>query len=320
MKVDALWMVEAGKVELRQVEVNDPGWGELQIEVKACGICTWDQYLFLGKSLLAPFPFPFGHEAAGVIHKVGPGVKGFKPGDAVMCCGGDNCMAQLVNLPCENVAPISEEVTDWTKWVGEPVACIVNSMCQVPIFPAMDIVLIGAGYMGMLKLQALKRTLAGTVNVFEINPVRRELARTEFGVENMYDPNSAEGNAKIEEIVSRGGADLVIECSSSEDGLKNAEKMLKDSGALELFAWHRGNVSIDGTILHLKGIRVYNTAPNSERFYVPQRVRQAQKLISMGVFDQSKLITHVDSYHDAQYALTRALNKTDGYIKGVLTF
>jgi len=320
MLVNALWMVEPEKLEIRQVEVCDPGWGQLQIEIKACGICAWDQYLFKGKNLVTQFPFTFGHEPAGIVIKTGPGAEGFKPGDAVICCGGGDSMAQVVNIPCNCAAVISSKVTDWAQWVAEPIACVINSICQTPIIPAMDIVLIGAGYMGMLKLQALKRTLAGTIRVFEPNPAHRKLAREEFGAEFIYDPYSNEGKAALCEIENAGGADLIIECSSTTDGFGMANRMLKDSGALELFAWHRGERTFDGTPWHLKGIHIYNTAPDSERFYLPQRVRQAEKLISMGIFNQKKLITHVDDYRNAQTALERALYKTDGYIKGVITF
>jgi Zn-dependent alcohol dehydrogenase len=56
MKVDALWVVEPYKVEVRPVEVDEPGFGEVQIETKAVGVCAWDSYLY--RCMSAPGPAP----------------------------------------------------------------------------------------------------------------------------------------------------------------------------------------------------------------------------------------------------------------------
>ncbi len=319
MKVDTLWMMAPGKIEIREIEVPDPDPDQIQIEIKACGICAWDQYLYKGIDLLSPYPFMFGHEGAGIVTKTGKSVTGFKKGDNVMCCGGANSMAQVVNMQASCAAVISSKVEDFSLWIGEPVACVINSLANVLIHPADEIVIIGTGYMGLLKIQGLFKSLAGRLIAFDIDDKRLMLAK-EFGADEKYNIKSKESTMKIEQIIAKGGADYVIECSGTNAGFELANSMLKNAGILELFAWHRREQAFNGTSWHLKGITVYNTSPSIEKFYLPQRVRQAEKLMSKGIFSNKKLVTHKTDYRHAREAIEMAINKTDGYIKGVITF
>lgn len=44
MKSDALFITEPKKMEIRSIDIPEPAWDEVQIEVKACGVCAWDSY------------------------------------------------------------------------------------------------------------------------------------------------------------------------------------------------------------------------------------------------------------------------------------
>jgi S-(hydroxymethyl)mycothiol dehydrogenase len=70
-------------VEAVTVLVPDPGPGEALIGVRACGVCHTD-LLYRNGAMAGQFPFLLGHEAAGVVEAVGPGVAGLAPGDAVV--------------------------------------------------------------------------------------------------------------------------------------------------------------------------------------------------------------------------------------------
>jgi threonine dehydrogenase-like Zn-dependent dehydrogenase len=56
------------------------------------------------------------------------------------------------------------------------------------------------------------------------------------------------------------------------------------------------------------------------KLFLSTRIAPTQRLLAKGVFDQKKLITHVMDYHQIQEMLTIAEGKSDGYIKGVITF
>nr|WP_202515105.1 S-(hydroxymethyl)mycothiol dehydrogenase [Streptomyces sp. SID161] len=74
---------KGGPVEVRTVVVPDPGPGEVLVDVQACGVCHTDLHYRDG-AVTDDFPFLLGHEAAGTIAAVGPGVTGLDPGDYVV--------------------------------------------------------------------------------------------------------------------------------------------------------------------------------------------------------------------------------------------
>ncbi len=321
MKMDAAYMVEPRKAEIWQVEIGDPGPGEVQIEVKACGICAWDVYLFRGRSLKQPFPFPFGHEAAGIVRKVGPGVTEFKPGDNVFCIDGGASMAQFINFKTEYVGHLTgnpQTSEDFAYLIGEPAACVVSGLANIAVVPGANVVIIGMGYMGLLNAQLFSRSHIGSLTCFARDNYKLELAK-EYGADYCYISDSEEGRKAIADIAANGGADIVVECSASQAGMDMAIEMVGAGGIISNFAWHRDNRVVDGTAFHMKGIRFINTAPNLDRHF-SDHVPQTARLMARGVFDQKKVITHIMDYHQIQEMLTLAEARKDGYIKGVITF
>jgi Zn-dependent alcohol dehydrogenase len=83
---------EVGRLVIEDIDVPEPGFGEVQIKLVATGVCHTDLSFLQGK-LPGPMPFVPGHEGAGVVTKVGPGVETHSVGDHVVCsivlsCGG----------------------------------------------------------------------------------------------------------------------------------------------------------------------------------------------------------------------------------------
>jgi S-(hydroxymethyl)mycothiol dehydrogenase len=76
-------MTKGAPVSVTTVVVPDPGPGEAQVRVQACGVCHTDLHYREG-GINDDFPFLLGHEAAGVVEAVGPGVTSVQPGDFVV--------------------------------------------------------------------------------------------------------------------------------------------------------------------------------------------------------------------------------------------
>ena len=323
MKTDAVFMVREKTTELRQVEIAPPRPWEVQVEVVACGVCAWDAYLFKGMDLLAPFPFSLGHEAVGVVREAGELVKTFTPGDCVFCIEEQPQMqmAQVTNISAAKVGLIPgkpRDTADFIPYIGEPCVCVVNGISNIRVAPADNVAIIGTGYMGLLNVQAFRHSLIGTLTCFDIDERRLALAK-KYGADKCYISGSAEGTRAAEEIKAAGGADIVIECSSTQAGLQLATDLVRNGGTISNFAWHRAVRNIDASPWHLRGIRIINTAPACDPHF-SDHVIPTQRLIARGVFDQKDLITHVMNYHKIQDLLTIAESKSDGYIKGVVTF
>src|SRR3546814_5981904 len=85
MDVRAAVAVAAGKpLEVTTVQLEGPKEGEVLVEVKATGICHTDAFTLSGDDPEGEFPAILGHEGAGVVVEIGPGVKSLKQGDHVL--------------------------------------------------------------------------------------------------------------------------------------------------------------------------------------------------------------------------------------------
>jgi len=109
MKTRAAVAFEAGKpLSLETVDLEGPREGEVLVEIKATGICHTDKYTLSGADPEGLFPAILGHEGAGVVVDVGPGVKSLKKGDHVIplytpeCRECEYCTSQKTNL-CQKI-------------------------------------------------------------------------------------------------------------------------------------------------------------------------------------------------------------------------
>jgi len=320
MKANALWIVEPNKMEVRPLEVTEPNYDEVQYKTKACGLCCWDSYLYQGISAPGPIPYVIGHEGVGIIEKVGSDVKGLKPGDKIFCSGGSNeMMATHVTVKPRFVVKLPDETDDWVAAVTEPTTCVVNLLFQTHIEPGDHVVLIGAGYMGTLTLMGLTRgSQAGRITVFEIREDRRKAAM-EYQPDEVLDPESAEGKKVIDEIIAKGGADVVIEFSAAKSGFELANKLFKMAGKLVIGSWHRTPMEFDGTRWHMGGVTVYNLSPMANPHFT-EILPRTYELIKKGVYEPGKLVTHVANYKDCKDVFLRSIDKKDNYMKGVILF
>jgi S-(hydroxymethyl)glutathione dehydrogenase/alcohol dehydrogenase len=105
MKVKAAIAFEAGKpLEIETVELEGPRAGEVLVEIKATGVCHTDEFTRSGADPEGLFPAILGHEGAGIVVDVGPGVASVKKGDHVIplytpeCRQCKSCLSRKTNL------------------------------------------------------------------------------------------------------------------------------------------------------------------------------------------------------------------------------
>ena len=320
MKCDALWVVGYKQIEVRPTEVPEPRYDEVQIETKACGVCCWDGYQYQGVSGPGPYPYIIGHEAAGVIRKAGEGVTGWKPGDKVCCASGSVIeMSQYFNISPKCLARIPDDTTDYASWVLEPACTVQNVLNWANIQAGDNVALVGAGYMGQLTLMGLQAYPWGTLTVFEKQDVRLEMSR-QYGATAYWNPETGEGKRAIQELIDNGGADHVIEFSASDDGFALAQRLVRhNQGRLTVGSWHRHEMKFDGTAWHMGGLIVNNVSPMTT-FHYEDIIKRTAALVKRGIYTPGRLVTHAADYRDCKDVFERAVDKKDGYIKGVITF
>ncbi|MET0283624.1 MAG: S-(hydroxymethyl)glutathione dehydrogenase/class III alcohol dehydrogenase [Polyangiales bacterium] len=105
MRTRAAVAYEAGKpLVIEDVELEGPKFGEVLVEIKATGVCHTDEFTRSGADPEGLFPAIFGHEGAGVVVDVGPGVTQLQKGDHVIplytpeCRGCKSCLSRKTNL------------------------------------------------------------------------------------------------------------------------------------------------------------------------------------------------------------------------------
>ncbi len=109
MKTRAAVAFEAGKpLEVVEVDLEGPRQGEVLVDIKATGVCHTDAFTLSGDDPEGAFPAILGHEGAGIVVEVGPGVTSVKPGDHVIplytpeCRECDFCLHPKTNL-CQSI-------------------------------------------------------------------------------------------------------------------------------------------------------------------------------------------------------------------------
>ncbi len=105
MKTRAAVAYEAGKpLVIEEVDIEGPRAGEVMIEIKATGVCHTDEFTRSGADPEGLFPAIFGHEGAGIVVEVGPGVTSLKKRDHVIplytpeCRQCKSCTSHKTNL------------------------------------------------------------------------------------------------------------------------------------------------------------------------------------------------------------------------------
>lgn len=322
MKVNSLWYVAPEKIELREIEIPEPGPHELLVKVEACGICTWDLFIYSGGFRgFKDFPFYFGHEGVGTVVKLGPGVTRFEPGDRVALresseigAIGYGHMAEYALQPEEGLVRLPNEQGKPEDWMIEPVACCVNALDLAVVKPGSRVALVGSGYMGGILQQLLAISQASAVCVFDVRPEALSYARDvkqSHDVIEVYDARS-DLDPELD-----GTFDIVFETAATETAFCLANRLVKIGGTLGIFSWHHSKIMFDFGDWHVRGLTVLNTSPAAAPSFTDCFLRSVP-LMTRGLVRPAELTTHLGAPEEAPQIYDTGLNKTDGYIKGVI--
>ena len=311
MKVKNVRYTAGGGAEIVQVDVGDPDPGQVQVEVAACGICSWDIQTFKAGGDSA-YAAPPGHEGVGYVAKLGAGVTGIEVGQRV--AGGG--FGRLRNMPANRVYPIPESDLADQHWVVEPVSCVVTGMDHCHLKAGERLAMVGCGFMGLMMVQGLAGAGADQLIALDVDDRRLELALEMGATEahNVAAPNFDDMRADL----SRRGIDTVVDTSGAQQGLDLATDIVRRAGRINLFGWIKGTqATFNPSTWHGKAISLVNSSPGAQmRDPFPPAIR----LIEKGVIDLRPLVTHVvpiDDYPTFMQGVTTGA--VDGYIKGVVS-
>lgn len=273
----ALTLVAYNQFEYGDAAAPEVGENDVLIAVKACGICGSDVHGMDGSSGRRIPPVIMGHEAAGEIVEVGEVARerGWKAGDRVtfdstVYCGkcascregrvnlcperrvlGVSCgdyrqhgaYADLVCVPQHICYPLPDGLSFAHAAFAEPVAIALHAVNRVPTGPGTSVVVVGAGMIGMLVVQALR--LRGCDPVVVVDLDDRKLAKAAgLGAAEGFNASDPAVLDKIRAVVGEDGADLAMEVVGISPTLQLAVRAVRKGGAVGLV----GNLAAEAAL------------------------------------------------------------------------
>jgi L-iditol 2-dehydrogenase len=276
-----------GNIELRTVEEPKVGKDEVKIQVRLCGICTTDLHI-LNDTIDYNPPVILGHEISGVITEVGSQVKRVKVGDRVaadshghVCNTCGYCQKGILRYCLERTmvgrhknggfADYFVTKESFVTLLDEKIDFISGSMTQ-PLYKITHclvercgiqagtiVVIIGTSPTGILALQVAKASGA-TVVLVDTGSQEEILKFKEFGADLVIPLNDEIAKKHISELTSGYGADCVIECSGSQEGLTLGVALVKKLGKLLQLGIFGSKVEINMDYVVSNGIEIIGAA------------------------------------------------------------
>ena len=265
-------------LDIKQVPTPILGKKDILIKNYSVGICGTDLSIINGDYKI-PMPRILGHEFAGVIEKVGSEVKKFKIGDRVtseinISCGNcyfcktnqrtqcltvkalgiylDGAFAEYTLTPDYNVHKIGEISFDDATFI-EPLAAAVNTFEMSPLKDEhKNIVIIGAGKLGLLILQVVKLKKR---KIIVIGHSHLDMAK-KLGANIIINSKDENWKQKILQFTNGIGADVVVETTGNPKGIKMGMKIIRNRGLFCLKSTHGLMVPIDVTALVVKELHI----------------------------------------------------------------
>ena len=147
-KMQAAVVAAPGEVELHEIDVPEPGEGEVRIRLEGCGVCASNLGPWAGPEWMN-FPLPpgdLGHEGWGVIDAIGPGVTGLEKGDRVAALSY-RAYARFDIAKAAGVIKLPPAL-DGQPFPGEPLGCAVNIFRRSDVREGQTVAIIGIGFLG----------------------------------------------------------------------------------------------------------------------------------------------------------------------------
>jgi L-iditol 2-dehydrogenase len=312
----ALLMAEYKKLELADMPVPGIGPEELLVRVKACGICGSDVHGFDGSTGRRIPPIVMGHEASGVVERVGADVRGFREGDRVtfdsmISCGkcafcrsgrinlcdnrqvlGVSCgeyrrhgaFAEYVSVPQHIAYKMPDGLSFEHAAMIEPVSVAVHAVGITPVKLGDTAVVVGTGMIGLLTIQAARLAGCARIIAMDLEDTKLEVARSN-GADDVVNPKSGDAVKFVLDATGGKGADVVFEAVGATDPIKTAIGCVRKGGTVTLIGNIRPSIELPLQAVVTREIRVQGSCASSGEYPA------CMALMSRGAINVSPMLT-----------------------------
>jgi threonine dehydrogenase-like Zn-dependent dehydrogenase len=314
-----------GKIVLEEVPVPEVESDQVLVRVRACGICQTDYSAYTGRRTNWSPPMIAGHEISGVVEKAGKDVNNWKEGDEVALspvihCGECyNCkvgrehyciegkviggegqkvvvpggFAEYVSVPTKVLYRKPPDVSFESAALAEPLAGSYKGLIEYTrLTIGEDIVIIGAGAMGLLVMMLAVAGGAGKVIVIDVSEWRLKRA-LELGATHAINAGGKGVKDQVYRMVP-DGPDIVFEAAGVLDAARLSFEVCRRGTRINMFGVIiRGEIPISPADVHFLETRV------DASFSVNPRVMaKSVELMKKKKVDPGKIVTH-------RFSLTR---------------
>ena len=306
-----------GRHDLRVTDVDQGpiADNQVRVNVKYCGVCGTDIHIYEGEGGSAAVipPIVIGHEFSGIVSATGKNVKNIRLGDRVTVDPNDMCgecyfcrnaqahfctnsvgigttypggFAEYVTVREKQVFKIPDSLSFETAALTETLSCCLHGVDLCRIKTGQNLLIIGAGPIGLLMIQLVKMSGAGKIIVSEIVPQKRELA-LKYGANLVIDPvNEDMGKVLKANCVN---VDCVIECAGTIKTIEQAIKYAGKGGTVMMF----GLVAPDATAT-IKPYEIFQKEIKlTASFINPYTFDRAIEVLALGKVKVDEIITDI---------------------------
>lgn len=324
-------------LELRRVPIPQVDIGEVLIKIHKTAICGTDVHIYnwdeWSKANLNP-PLIIGHEYVGEIAAIGDGVDGFKIGDLVsgeghITCGHcrncragnshwckntkgvgvnrDGAFAEYIVIPARNAiripSDIPEEIVSFFDAFG-------NATHTALMFDVIgeDVLITGAGPIGMMAAAICRKNGARTVTVTDVNDYRLDMCMKLGATETINVTRQS-----VEEVFSKHhmveGFDVGLEMSGSESALNSMIGLMRNGGKIALLGILPNDISVSWDDIIFKSLTLQGV-------YGRRMFETWYKMIAMveAGLDLTPMITHRFDYRDFDKGFEAMISKNSGKV------
>ncbi len=317
-KMKAVVKAEAAPgAQLMMVDVPEVGPGEVLVKVKATSICGTDVHIYRwdpwARSRIKP-PMVFGHEFAGEIVELGPGVTTLKERDYVsaethVVCGVcERCrmgqahicqtvsiigvdrpgsFAEYVSIPARNAWLNPPDMPAEVASIQEPFGNAVHTALSSDL-AGKSVLVTGCGPIGLMAIGVARSSGASAVYGTEVVPYRLKLA-SRMGADLVLNPRETDVVSQIMTATDSQGIDVLLEMSGNPSALHEGFAVLRSGGYAALLGIPSGPMELDlANEIIFKGAKVYGVTGR----HIWRTWYQTRALLSSGAVDVGPIITH----------------------------
>lgn len=323
-------LVKPENIEIHETDKPEPGAGELLIQIAYTGVCTLEQRLYSGHRKIY-YPIIPGHEASGIIVAKGDQVPTHhQVGDHVAldlvnrCHNCSNCTTGYSNL-CSNrfkkgqrvlgafsqymvVKPeqafvVSKQLPLQYAAFSEPLACCIRSLRKLNLSLGEDLLICGAGAMGLMHLK-LAKAMGARVFVSDIDKQKLETAKS-MGADYIIDASDKKAHdAVISEATNGAGVNCCAITTSALASVETACTIMKDGGRINIYTSYDNDPPFPMGLnsLHRKELQLTGSEGRTELDF-----RTSVTLLEKEIIRVDDLISEIVPIDEAARAVQRAI-------------